>query len=159
MKIVTVVILAVFLFIGCEGPEGPMGPRGQNGLRGDQGEIGPAGENYEQEGSITFSDLHYNRKYFDESTGELRVWGDFENSGTTVLDNIKIHVKAYNELDGLIIAYYFIPDQSVLAPGQKSSFEAEFYCPQKPIRVTFGYSGNVPIYVPAPKRTPAAGKF
>ncbi|MBA7650120.1 hypothetical protein ES703_57921 [subsurface metagenome] len=159
MKILPVVILAVCLLSGCEGPLGPMGPRGQKGLKGDQGETGPAGENYEQEGSITFSDLHYDRNYYDKYPGELRVWGNFENSGTTVLDNIKIHVKAYNELDGLIIAYYIIPDQSVLAPGQKSSFEAYFNCPQKPKRVTFGYSGNVPIYVPAWKRTSAAGGF
>jgi len=151
MKLLPFSIMIIFLIFSCDSLKGPTGPQGEQGETGETGNTGPAGDNYEQEGSITFSDLYYYRFHYDSYPGELKVSGDFENSGTTVLDNIKIHVKAYNELDGLIIHYYFTPDHSVLGPGQKSSFEAYFDCPQKPKRVTFGYSGNVPIYVPAPK--------
>ncbi len=159
MKSLPVLILTICLCSGCDTFKGPTGPDGLQGETGNQGPQGETGEKYEQEGSITLSDLDYYLNYFDDSTGQLIVWGNMENSGTTVLDNIKIHVKVYNELDGLIIAYYFIPDHSVLAPGEKSSFKSEFYCRQIPERVTFGYSGNVPIYVPAQKRTTSPGDF
>lgn len=152
-------IFTFCLVFGCDELRGPNGPEGPQGEKGDQGEKGATGENYLEKGSITLSNLHFNRGDFYKSICELIVWGDFENSGTTVLDNIKIHIKAYNELDGLIIVYYFIPYQSILAPSQKSSFEAEFICPQEPARVTFGYSCNVPIYSPALKRSPSPGKL
>lgn len=47
MKFVTVVILAVFLFSGCDifrGPAGPDGPRGEKGDQGPQGETGEKGD-------------------------------------------------------------------------------------------------------------------
>ena len=179
MKLLPVVILAVCLSFGCDslrgptGDTGPSGTKGEKGTAGDKGDTGPQGDQGPQgeKGDAVYTDISV-----DEDKGSLLItevtWsydptrylskllvkGLAKNVGTNVLEYVKIHTKAYDSSDQFISSDYGYVDEWDLNPGQEARWKIEdYYCDQKPSRVTFGYSFDVSVSVPAPKRSPASG--
>lgn len=185
MKLLTVLILTACLISGCdklEGPSGPQGeqgepgvsentgPEGPQGEKGETGETGPQGPQGEkgeavyteiavdeEKGSLLITDATWSYETGLFSDGPLIVTGLAKNAGTTVLETVKIYIKAYNSSGQRISSYQERIEEYYLNPGHETWWKVTDYdCNEEPSKVTCGYSFNVMISVPAPKKSPMA---
>lgn len=84
----------------------------------------------------------------------LSVKGIVKNVGSTTLDYVKIYSKAYNDSDRLISSDYTSIVPWRLDSGQETSWKITDYdCENEPSKVTIGYSYDVTVNIPAPKKT------
>ncbi|MBA7551063.1 hypothetical protein ES705_43597 [subsurface metagenome] len=74
------------------------------------------------------------------------------NTGTTVLDWVEIHIKAYDSAGQIISIDHDNLDSYHLDPGLESWWKVTDYdCDEEPSKVTCGYSFDLTVTVPAPK--------
>jgi len=175
MKLILFIILITVLIFGCDQLKGPTGPQGEQGetgegIQGEKGETGetgpegPQGEKGEavyteiavdeEKGSLFISDATWSYETGLFSSGPLIVTGIAKNVGTSNLEYIEIHIKAYNSADQIISVYssYAGGIFDTLKPGQESWFKITDYgCEEEPSKVTYGYSFDTSVSVPAPK--------
>ncbi len=142
---------------------GPEGPQGEKGDPGDTGPEGPQGEKGdavyteiavdEYNGALLITDATWSYEEDYWNGWELTVTGLVTNVGTAVLEYVKIYTKSYNAAGQRISSYYDLIDEYYLNPGHESWFEiTESGCKQEPDKVTLGYSYDVTVSVPAPKK-------
>ena len=152
---------------GSPGDQGIQGEKGDTGLQGDQGEKGDTGEKGEavytdvaideEKGFLLITDASWSYENGWLSDYSLVTTGLAKNVGTTLLDDVTIYIKAYDSSGRLISSSSAWIDEFYLKPGQESWWKVEDnYCNKEPSKVTFGYSFDVTVSVPAPKRSPAA---
>lgn len=175
MKLLPILILIIGLIFGCDSLKGPIGPQGEQGepgvgIQGEKGETGepgpegPQGEKGEavyteiafdeEKGSLIISDATWSYEIGLFSEGPLVVTGTAKNIGTTNLEYLQIHIKAYDSSNQIISAYssYAGSVFDTLKPGQESWFKITDYgCDKEPSKVTYGYSFDTSVSVPAPK--------
>jgi hypothetical protein len=173
MKLLPVIILTFLLIFGCDsliGPAGPQGEHGETGRHGEKGETGepgaegPQGEKGEtvytviavdeEKGSLIIIDATWSYEIGLFSDGPLKVTGIVKNLGTTCLEYVQIHIKAYDSDNQIINSYsdYVGSIFDTLKPGQESLFKiTDYYCDKEPSKVSYGYSFDTSVNVPAPK--------
>jgi len=147
---------------GSQGEQGETGETGEPGPEGIQGETGEAIYTEiavdEEKGTLIISDATWSYEIGLFSEGPLVVTGLAKNSGTTVLDWVEIHIKAYDSTDKIISADSDYLYSYQLNPGQESWWKVtDYYCDKEPSKVTCGYSFDTTVIVPAPKIS-AGGK-
>jgi len=158
MKKFYFVIIISILFIGCEsltGDQGEQGIRGEKGDQGDQGEKGDAVYTEiaidEDTGTLQITDVSWS--FEGTYSNYLSVTGLAKNVSIVTLDYVKIHIRAYNESDKLISTDYTSIDTWHLIAGQECIWRITDYgCEYEPSKVTIGYSYDVSVNVPAPKK-------
>jgi hypothetical protein len=173
MKLLPVIILTIFLFSGCDSLRGPTGPQGEHGEKGEtgvgekgekgdtggKGDKGEKGETVyteisvdEEKGSLFISESSWSYEKGLFSSGPLVVTGLAKNVGTTILEYVEIHIKAYNSADQIISSDYDYLDVYYFNPGHEIWFKITDYgCNKEPNKVTLGYCFDTTVFVPAPK--------
>ncbi|MBA7542696.1 hypothetical protein ES705_35020 [subsurface metagenome] len=133
MKKLCFLIIVLFLFFGCE--------------KNIFTEIAVD----EDTGALQISNTTWS--FEEKYISYLIVKGIVKNVGSTTLDYVKIYSKAYNDSDQLISSDYTFVDNWDLDSGQETSWKITDYdCENKPNKVTIGYSYDVTVSVPAPKK-------
>jgi hypothetical protein len=173
MKLLPVIILTIFLVSGCDSFRGPTGPQGEHGEKGEQGEKGEKGYTGgegeqgekgeavyteisvdEEKGSLFISEASWSYEKGLFSSGPLVVTGLAKNTGTTALEYVKIYINSYDSADQIISLHsdYIGSIFDTLKPGQQTWFKTTDYgCDKEPNKVTYGYSFDTTVTVPAPK--------
>lgn len=155
--------------IGNTGSQGDQGIQGEKGDTGDTGEIGPQGPQGEKgeavytevavdedKGSLLITDATWSYEEGLFSSGPLEIMGIAKNTGIYTFDYVTIYTKAYNASGQIISAYsgYAGSVFDTLMPGQDTWWKiTDYVCNEKPDKVTLGYSFDVTVVVPAPKKS------
>lgn len=180
MKLLPVLILTLLLIFCCDSLKGPAGPQGEQGETGETGEPGPEGSQGEtgetgepgpegpqgEKGEAVYTEIavdeEYGSLFITDATwsyetglfseGPLIVTGIAKNVGTTVLEYVEIHIKAYDSAEQIISTEYDYLEGYDINPGQEIWWKVTDYgCDKEPNKVTLGYAFDTSVSVPAPK--------
>ncbi|MBN2814666.1 MAG: collagen-like protein [Bacteroidales bacterium] len=118
-------MLAVALFIGCEGDEGPAGPQGEQGEQGIQGVQGEQGEQGEPgTANVIYSDW----------IRPVGTWRDTSYYGVAKVNHINVTQLTQDIIDDGVVLCYYKSVSTIILPGTPTNV---FHLPLT------GYSNSV----------------